>query len=186
MKSELVQDFKAGTKLYEPYPPRDKSGLLAQIQFVGHEYVGQNYYINREGFESFMLTLVGSGSTKIIIDNVVRTVGKNEMIFLDCLKGQVSWTEPPMDGSSISAEFYYLHFYPNEWIRSLHRYLTSSGSILNLGEDTIGYKKLVTDIIDALETKTFDEWEYSKRIYEMFYRLTNPRSDPKGRCLSLR
>lgn len=171
MKAQVTQDFQQGTHYHELFPSKDKSDLTAQIQFIGHEYLGHNYYVSRDGFESFLLTTVAAGNTKILIRGTVRTLHPGQILFLDCLEGQHSWAVPGPEGKPVSLELYYLHLYPTNWIRSVHRYLTQNDEILDLDGATIGFKTMVSDFIEQIEKGTFDEWAASLRIYDFFHRL---------------
>lgn len=169
--TKVISDFVMDSTVRFMWPREDLSGLIFQIQFAGHEFVGPRYYVHRENFNSFLLAYTPRGHTNILLDKENFCAGSNTLIFYDCTRPFTSTTDWPVYPDLFSAELYYLHLHPNDLVKRFCSLLTHDGPVIRLGDDDGGFRNLVEEVLRATEKGKPDETYFSYRIYEFLCRL---------------
>ncbi len=175
-RSVFRADFKENTKI-RTLPPRESyDESLINIQIVGHEYIGNNYYIKRQGYNSLLFTFVKKGSLNLIVNNHLYHIGKNHMIILNCMEKHTGCFD--IDNKTDDcAEQFYLHLAPTPLLRYVYNELSVNGPIIDLREDFSEFSALCNDVIEAIDEGTFDETKTSVKIYETLLLLIKKARD---------
>lgn len=161
----LRSDFKEHTKIRQIPQPDFPDEAFMNIQIVGHEYIGSNYYIKRSGFNSILFTFVKKGSLNLMINNQLYHIGENCMIVLNCMEKHTGCFD--IDNKSAApAEQFYLHLSPTPLLRYIYNTLSVNGPVIDLEEDFPEFRALCTDVIENIDSGLFDETKTSVRIYE--------------------
>ncbi len=166
MKSKLIKDFSENSYVYVVNDMPDPCGLKFQVQFTGYEEIGLNYRLERQNYQSFMLTYVKKGSFICIYDNKYYLVPQDSLCFIDCMTPHKTW----------GAEEYtvcYIHII-HPMLSRFFGYITSiSSPVIPLYGDSIGFLDCVDKIHKMIRENCYDSDIASSLIYSMLIKLKN-------------
>ena len=165
MKAVLNRDFSPNYKLYRVSVDRDRSGLFYRIIFTGYEEDGRNHYLKRSEHNSYMFTFCIKGHGYIKYHNKVNEFKKDDLIFINCMDEHEMWTDK--DGMTLI----YIHLQSPALESFLDYVYNTTGNIIKIPNDSIGFVPTIKGIHKSIDEKKFDEYETSEKIYELMLRL---------------
>lgn len=100
----LIQHFQSGSRTYMLHCNQSKNPVRYSLDMTGHEIVGKNHYLKREGYYPYLINYTVRGSGSITYNNSTFIVREGDLLFIDCNLAHLVTTE------EADWEFYFVHF----------------------------------------------------------------------------
>lgn len=136
----------------------------------GHFYCDKNYHLVRDGFESFLILYVISGSFTFVNGEGRHIVAKkDDTVFLDCYSKHEYY-------STGDLETVWVHIRGADSLKFYKEIIKNNGNIICC-KNTEQVKASIMRIVDSMgNSADYSEVEISLEIYKLFLQLLNPVS----------
>ena len=102
-KSNLRKNFQSGTKTYFLHGKQSSNPLRYALEMTGHEITGKRYFLDREGYHSYLLNYTLKGRAQVEYNGKTYTLKAGDLLFIDCNRHQKAKSDDS------GWDFYYLH-----------------------------------------------------------------------------
>lgn len=147
------------SKMFFYSPPQNKELFFYPVS-AGHFYCNNKYRIERNSFDSILLTYIIRGSFSFTLDGGEQTAHSGELVLIDCFKPHTYYTND-------SFEAYWLHINGANTYELFNEITRRFSNII-----TADCEEKIKDIYSAIKTSVqMSEGEMSLKIYELLMSL---------------
>lgn len=162
------------SKIFFYTPKEADKDIFLYPRCVGLYECGNNYYVNRNSYNSFLLLYVLEGSAYIKVDGEEQTIKSNRFALLDCYK-------PHVYGSHSGCRLMWVH-YDGPMAREYYEYICShqKGNGLTVSDSAAAYRnlaKLYEVLAEKIPIEPADMSKYLLNTLTEF--MKSPKEDRK-------
>lgn len=122
-KSTLIRGFEENSFSVTCFYKKNKNAMLYEINLAGHEKANKDYYIERQGYYTYLINYTHSGEGVMQYRGQETTLKQGDLVFIDCNEKHL------FKCPSGSWEFSYLHVSGLGIIYLYESFLQATGNV---------------------------------------------------------
>lgn len=83
-RATLITDFGSDSQLFQLYGKQSINPLRYSMDMMGHQFAGKDYFLEREGYHTYLLNYTVQGEGRIAYEGREFPCSAGDLLFLDC------------------------------------------------------------------------------------------------------